>query len=196
MTATAASPGSWAEGTQLTTVNLGSGLFSLLVESSGAREVWPELSLDATDVQFYGTVINDPVRGSQTVNLSGPASATVGTGTVTLSGGADGLAGLQFEHFIGDNHPWGLAALDGVAEVGLVAIPDAVNHPATAAAGNCRRNSASTRPTRCTTPCSSAARATAGSRCSTSPPPRTCPLTPSPGHKCCSKARQRPRSAA
>ena len=135
LTATAASPGSWAEGTQLTTVNLGSGLFSLLVESSGAREVWPELSLDATDVQFYGTVINDPVRGSQTVNLSGPASATVGTGTVTLSGGADGLAGLQFEHFIGDNHPWGLAALDGVAEVGLVAIPDAVNHPATAAAG-------------------------------------------------------------
>jgi phage tail sheath protein FI len=135
VTATATSPGSWAQGTQLTTVNLGSGLFSLLVEASGAREVWPELSLDATDAQFYGTVINDPVRGSQIVNLGGPADASVGTGTVMLSGGADGLAGLQFEHFIGDDNPWGLAALDSVAEVGVVAIPDAVNHPATAAAG-------------------------------------------------------------
>jgi len=137
--ATAISPGSWAEGTRLTTVNLGSGLFSLLVDAPGTREVWPELSLDATDVQFYGTVINDPVRGSQVVNLSGPAGASVGTGTVTLSGGGDGLAGLQFKHFTGDDSPagvaWGLAALDTVEEVAMVVIPDAVSHPATAAAG-------------------------------------------------------------
>ena len=137
--ATAISPGSWAEGTRLTTVNLGSGLFSLLVDAPQIREVWPELSLDATDTQFYGTVINDPVRGSQVVNLGGPAGASVGTGTVTLSGGADGLAGLQVKHFTGDDSPagvaWGLAALDSVEEVGIVVIPDAVGRPAPAAAG-------------------------------------------------------------
>ena len=103
------------------------------------REVWPELSLDATNAQFYRTVINDPVRGSQVVNLNAAQGATVGTGAATLSGGADGLATLQFEHFIGDQSPpgtsWGLAALDSVTEVALVAIPNAVNHPATAAAG-------------------------------------------------------------
>ena len=138
VTAIAVSQGSWANGTRLTAVNLGSGRFSLLVDAPGTREVWPELSLGPADAQFYGAVINDPVRGSQVVNLTADAGAAVGTGMVTLSGGADGLAGLQFEHFIGDNsppgQPWGLGALDSVAEVAIVAIPDAVNHPVPTAA--------------------------------------------------------------
>jgi uncharacterized protein len=57
----------------------------------------------------------------------------VSTGTATLTGGADGLAGLQLEHFTGDGSPpgaaWGLTALDNVEEVAIVAIPDAVRHP-------------------------------------------------------------------
>jgi phage tail sheath protein FI len=139
VTATATSPGSWADGTRLATVNLGGGRFSLLVDAPGTREVWPELSLDSTDPQFYGTIINDPVRGSQLVSLDAAAGASVGTGTVTLSGGADGLAGLQLGHFSGDlstqDGPCGLAALDSVEEVGIVVIPDAVGRPAPAAAG-------------------------------------------------------------
>ena len=139
LTATAISPGRWAQGARLTTVDLGSGQFSLVVDVSGTREIWPELSLDDADAQFYGTVLNDPARGSQIVNLAGPAGASVGTGTVTLSGGADGLAGLQFGHFSGDistpDGPCGLGALDAVEEVGLVVIPDAVSRVAPAAAG-------------------------------------------------------------
>ena len=139
LAATAISPGRWAEGARLTTVDLGSGQFSLVVDVPGTREIWPELSLDDADAQFYGTVLNDPVRGSQIVNLAGPAGASVGTGTVTLSGGADGLAGLQFGHFSGDistaDGPCGLGALDTVEEVGLVVIPDAVSRAAPAAAG-------------------------------------------------------------
>jgi len=138
--ATAISPGRWAEGARLTTVDLGSGQFSLTVDVPGTREIWPELSLHEMDAQFYGTVLNDPARGSQIVNLAGPAGASVGTGTVTLSGGADGLAGLQPGHFTGDlsaaaGGPCGLGALDTVDEVGLVAIPDAVGRTAPAAAG-------------------------------------------------------------
>jgi len=133
LAAQAISTGTWAEGTQLTAVDLGGGLFSLVVDAPGTREVWPELSLDGTDPRFYGTVINDPVRGSQVLGLSGLADASVSTGTATLAGGADGLATLQPVHFSGDGPPgttWGLAALDTIDEVGLVAIPDAVSHPA------------------------------------------------------------------
>ncbi len=140
LTATAISPGRWAEGARLTTVDLGSGQFSLMVDVPGTREIWPDLSLDDTDAQFYGTVLNDPARGSQIVNLAGPAGASVGTGTGTLSGGADGLAGLQFGHFSGDlstatGGPCGLGALDAVEEVGLVVIPDAVSRAAPPVAG-------------------------------------------------------------
>ena len=138
--ATAISPGRWAQGARLTTADLGSGRFSLTVDLPGTREIWPELSLDDTDAQFYGTILNDPARGSQIVNLAGPAGASVGTGTVTLSGGADGLAGLQSGHFTGDlstadGRPCGLGALDAVEEVGLVVVPDAVGRAAPAAAG-------------------------------------------------------------
>ena len=48
-TAAATSPGSWADGTRLTSVDLGHGLFSLLVDSPVAQEVWPELSLNSAD---------------------------------------------------------------------------------------------------------------------------------------------------
>jgi uncharacterized protein len=138
--ATAISPGRWAQGARLTTADLGSGRFSLTVDLPGTREIWPELSLDDTDAQFYGTILNDPARGSQIVNLAGPAGASVGTGTVTLSGGADGLAGLQSGHFTGDlstadGRPCGLGALDAVEEVGLVVVPDAVSRAAPAGAG-------------------------------------------------------------
>jgi len=138
--ATAISPGRWAQGARLTTVDLGNGRFSLTVDLPGTREIWPELSLADTDAQFYGTVLNDPARGSQIINLAGPAGASVGTGTVTLAGGADGLAGLQLGHFTGDlstadGRPCGLAALDAVEEVGLVVIPDAISRVAPAAAG-------------------------------------------------------------
>src|SRR5690348_15419573 len=89
LAAQAISTGTWAEGTQLTAVDLGGGLFSLVVDAPATREVWPELSLDGTDPRFYGTVINDPVRGSQVLGLSGLADASVSTGTATLAGGAD-----------------------------------------------------------------------------------------------------------
>jgi len=137
VTATATSEGSWADGTRLTSVDLGNGAFSLSVDSPVAQEVWPELSLNSTAARYFGTVVNDPVRGSQVVNLStpakGPPVTAVRSGTVTLSGGADGLATLQPGHLSGDSPPgktWGLAALDNVQEVGVVAIPDAINHPA------------------------------------------------------------------
>jgi phage tail sheath protein FI len=133
LTATAISPGTWAEGTQLTAVNLGGGLFSLAATAPSAREIWPEVSLDDASPQFYGTVVNDPVRGSQILSLGGPANASVATGTAALSGGADGLATLQPEHLSGDGPPgtaWGLAALAAVPEVGMVTIPDAVSRRA------------------------------------------------------------------
>jgi uncharacterized protein len=133
LAAEAISKGTWADGTLLTAVDLGGGLFSLVVNASATREVWPELSLDRTDPRFYGTVVNDPARGSQVLHLSGLANASVSTGTATLSGGADGLGTLRPVHFSGDGPlgtAWGLATLDTVDEVGLLAVPDAVSHPA------------------------------------------------------------------
>jgi len=140
LTATATSPGSWADGTRLTSVDLGSEAFSLFVDSPVTQEAWPGLSLNPADARYFKTVINDPVRGSQVVNLCAPVGkppvTAVGSGTVALSGGTDGLATLQPGHLSGDLPPgissrtvWGLAALDNVDEVGMVAIPDAVSHP-------------------------------------------------------------------
>jgi phage tail sheath protein FI len=138
--ATATSPGTWADGTRLSTVDLGNGMFWLAIESPDAQEVWPQLSLDVNSPRYFERVVNDPARGSAVITLSTPAAApaaaapiTVSSGTATLSGGADGLATLQLRHFAGDDSPpgthLGLAALDAVEEVGLVTIPDAVSPP-------------------------------------------------------------------
>lgn len=133
--ATATSPGTWANGTQLNTVDLGGETFWMSVDSPAGQEVWAGLSLDASSPRYFERVVNDPVRGSAAINLkpsASPGRAAAGSGTVTLAGGLDGLDGLvsQLKNFTGDNSPsgmtQGLAALGAIDEVGLVAIPDAV----------------------------------------------------------------------
>jgi phage tail sheath protein FI len=56
------------------------------------------------------------------------ATASIGERQGWFKGGADGLAGLTLEHFIGADRPldkpWGLAALEQVKEVAVVAMPD------------------------------------------------------------------------
>jgi uncharacterized protein len=96
----------------------------------GVQEVWRNLGLRADDPRFAGALLNDGRAGSRLVRLEvvdadQPPAARSGR----LGGGRDGLGTLLPRHFAGSHapsrQPWGLAALAGVDEIGLVAMPDA-----------------------------------------------------------------------
>lgn len=154
-TLTATSPGTWARELTVTAVGTAPGRFTLIVRGAagGGQELWRELDLDPASERFAGTVLNDPVTGSRLLRLC-PAAAPAGRalpaveGRIAVSrpgGGADGLASLTADHFVAagavfdpddpcagqaqSGEPWGLAALERIDEVSVVAMPDAVGRP-------------------------------------------------------------------
>ena len=94
----------------------------------------------AADDRFAGRLLNDPVTGSQFVRVSyipNPAhfpENVPNDGLLpSLAEGTDGLASLTLNHFSGDavrpGDRWGLATLEPIDEIRIVAMPDAIATP-------------------------------------------------------------------
>jgi hypothetical protein len=106
--------------------------FNLSVEDNGLLvEVFPNLSMDPTKENYVETVINHPDRGSKLIKVEDLDSATVppddtpATGTFgPLTGGSDGLMGLDDADFIGSAAgKTGIRALDCVQDLSLLIVP-------------------------------------------------------------------------
>jgi hypothetical protein len=135
MSVTATSPGTWADGTKLTT-QVDGGVLGLAVDGPLGRETWLDLSLDPASPRFALTLLNDARRGSAAIRVEEPVprGARVATGSAVLGGGGDGLTTLTSDHLLGvpgdPDKAWGLAAVDQIDEVAVVVVPDALARPA------------------------------------------------------------------
>lgn len=109
--------------------------FNLVVLDGGLQvEVWPNLSLDPSAVDYVETVINDEDTGSNLIAVTDllaavdspdniPALGTFGP----MTGGDDGLTSIGDNDFIGSAVPsakTGIRALDLVENLSLLAVPD------------------------------------------------------------------------
>ncbi|HEU5013485.1 MAG TPA: phage tail sheath C-terminal domain-containing protein [Roseiflexaceae bacterium] len=154
---TATSPGTWAHRLHVTALQLGQRFSLILRLPDGTQEVWRNLTLDPADERFVETLLNPPEKpdfapsdpeserpsGSLLVRAkvlgqSEPgtqATLTLGAASTTerLAGGADGLRSISAEHISGYGAPpneiWGLATLENVSEISIVAIPDIMPTP-------------------------------------------------------------------
>jgi hypothetical protein len=105
--------------------------FNLTVEDNGlVIEVFPNLSMDDAKENYVETAVNHPDRGSNLIrvtDLDAAASAPndrPANGAYALSGGDDGLAGLDDNDFIGSAAAKnGIRALDSVQNVSLLIVP-------------------------------------------------------------------------
>jgi phage tail sheath protein FI len=136
----AGSPGSWGNGIVARWINSGSQIQSLTLHYPDGTQ---QLVRNPRDVALP-PVPNDVAIESQSLPSTlifplivlsqperGPVSANrvpVYDGQALLTGGADGLNTLSTGHFSGDGAPagvtWGIAALEKVPEVAVVAAPD------------------------------------------------------------------------
>lgn len=132
--AVTSNPGTWAHGMTVEVTRDGER-FTLIVRAPGGQtELWPDLSTDPADTRHVTTVLGDHVTGSHHVQarvLAQPPPAS--SGPTPLAGGADGLTSLTLGHFTGAAAPvdarWGIAALEPIDEIGLLAAPDLVAEP-------------------------------------------------------------------
>jgi phage tail sheath protein FI len=94
------------------------------------------LSLDSTDRQYAPLIVNDKVAGSKLIQLTVPSFFTelpvrdgrVSPFPVLLGGGRDGLQGVTARDFLGGEGDYrGLRVLEEIDEIGMLAVPDAVN---------------------------------------------------------------------
>jgi hypothetical protein len=109
-----------------------SGYFNLQFLQNGiAQETWPNVNMFVGDPRYCLTVVNDPNTGSTLLTLADqfasgnnvPAQGTFGP----MSGGLDGLVGLNDADYVGGtgaNGDVGLRALDAVAQLTLVSLPE------------------------------------------------------------------------
>lgn len=126
----ATSPGTWGDRISCRTEPAGPGTFALLLQWGQVTEVWR--NLDAA-LRPGGrdpvALLNDAATGSRLVRAARPQEAAHRPTApqpkqAHLRGGADGLETLRPAHFLDGGAAWGMAALDGVEEVALVAAPD------------------------------------------------------------------------
>jgi uncharacterized protein len=145
---TARSEGSWANRLLVTLTRTGVERFGLnLSLPDGSFEEWPILTMGAGDPHNAITVLNgdDDGGGSRLVEARAlgttpgapdARSPKLRGGMGRLEGGVDGLAGLDTRHLGGvgspADQPWGLAALEDVDEVAIVAVPDLMTKPVVA----------------------------------------------------------------
>jgi hypothetical protein len=143
----AVSPGTWGRDVVVTLARTGEDRFSLTVQTSdGSVELWRNLTMDTGDERYVVTLLNDETTGSRlirTEDLALPGAlpavtpseraANLRDGAARLAGGSDGLAALRPEHLTGEHAPpdktWGLAALEPIDEVAIVAVPDLMAKP-------------------------------------------------------------------
>jgi phage tail sheath protein FI len=150
------SPGTWARSLLVSALLTGTGRFTLTLRLPGSvEEVFRDLSLDKAHERFAARVLNGELRGetgSRLVAAEAPAAEAPATeapgpesvpaavlrlgGTLQnarLAGGADGLRTLTPAHHSGRGAPperlWGLATLERVREVAIVAMPDHIPAP-------------------------------------------------------------------
>lgn len=134
--------GRWAHRLIVTVLRTGLERFSLMIRlADGGQEIWSDLSMNPDDPRYALTVLNDASGGSAWVTLEdwaanpvfpynppNASSETLQQGSGRLSGGADGLSTLTKAHLSGwdapPNQRWGLACLEDIDEIAMVAIPD------------------------------------------------------------------------
>lgn len=118
--------------------------FSLSVAVQGkVSEVFPGLSLIPAHPQYVETIVNAQSQLIQIIdlgsispipqNLPDPAGPNLIHGVLTLRAGRDGIAALQtvdFSGLSGVKPKKGVAALEDVDEVAIVAVPDILIQPA------------------------------------------------------------------
>lgn len=129
----AANEGSWGNSVYVVLQRESAGGYELQVDdrASGSTERWGGLSLNEASDRFILTVVNDEERGSRliAVTLTEPDSRSRSSGP--LRGGADGIGSITPSDMTGDAGTTagsrGLRALEDIAEIGIVAAPDA--HP-------------------------------------------------------------------
>jgi len=130
LTVTAGSPGSWGNGILARWITRGGQLVSLTLHYPDNTE---ELVRNPVDALNRATDLSPATINMPLAVLSRDDSGntrSLASGMAWLSGGADGLATLNASHFTGEDAPvgkrWGLAALELIDEVAMVAIPDAM----------------------------------------------------------------------
>ena len=132
-------PGGWSSGLLVSVTPSGSDRFSLTFRLfDGTREDFRELSLAEGDPRYVINILNDVSTGSRLVaaiDSRPPGQRDVPVplpmlppGGSYLQGGSDGLSALKPDHFIGDSgdptRSWGIATLESLPEVGIIAAPD------------------------------------------------------------------------
>jgi hypothetical protein len=136
-------PGAWANDLKVRVTGTGDGRFTLTLSlPDGTVEQWRDATLDARDPRrrYVVDLLNrdDPGSGLVWATDRRPPDGRTGGIVPTLpvhrdglSGGADGLLALKPEHLSGDSPDgrWGLATLEAVPEVNLVAMPDIMPQP-------------------------------------------------------------------
>ncbi len=141
----ASSPGSWGQHLLITTRRKGDGRFDLTIRlPSGIQEGWHNLTLTNNELgneRTIQTILNHPEKGSQLIRvITEPASSQVNghlpqidvahqlLTQAWLTGGNDGLIGLEPAHFTGrasgNCRKWGLQLFESIDEISMVAIPD------------------------------------------------------------------------
>ncbi len=133
-------PGSYANRLEVEVRAAASGdpwAFDLLVLDDGiVVERFANLAMDTGYPSHVETVLNDPRTGSlvlRAIDLRVPEAPLPEPQTVGLSGGDDGLAGLEVPDFIGSSSAkTGLHALDAVEEISLLLVPGWSSAPAIA----------------------------------------------------------------
>jgi len=109
--------------------------FTLIVTLDNTREIWRDLSLSSGDARNAKDLINDPSSGSRLVEIEILSSTPTFPLDVVgrLKDGSDGLRTLKIDHFTGTSMPGpeagGLAALELIDEISIVAIPDIMRKP-------------------------------------------------------------------
>jgi phage tail sheath protein FI len=143
---TVESPGRWGQNLTFSLSLVARDRFTLVLRLGNASEIWRDLSLRPNDGRYVERLVNDRESGSRLVkakdlnspagfpgNTPDPRSEKLRGGTGRLTGGSDGLQTLLIGHFSGvgapPGKPWGLATLEEVDEVSIVAMPDIMPKP-------------------------------------------------------------------
>ncbi len=123
----ASSVGVWGQKISVRVVRLGTERFTLTIKlADGGQELWRDLTLDTAVATLDGSSL---IRATRPIGSPQPPRA----GIFRLVGGSDGLKQLTPAHLSGNGAPpqavWGLAALENIDEISMLAMPDIMTKP-------------------------------------------------------------------
>ncbi len=134
----ASSQGTWSQQLSVSVMRTAADRFTLTLRlPPDQEETWPNLTMQAGQPRYAPDILNDKQAGSRLVCAEDLKPGTPAPDNTPrrpeygwLRGGCDGLAGLTTAHFVGDERTVrGLAALELVEDIAIVAVPDAVQAP-------------------------------------------------------------------